>query len=79
MAGATRVIDKLFTVLIIGAGLALVCIPIAVECQSVEAVRIAAGSALTLITTAQIVKLIGLADVAIKFWRAPKLSKSRLR
>ena len=72
-------IDKLFTVLIIGAGVALVCIPIAVECQSVQAVRIATGSALALFATAQIVKLIGLADVAIKFWRAPKLPKSRLR
>ena len=72
-------VDKLFTVLIIGAGVALVCIPIAVECQSVEAVRIAAGSALALFAAAQIVKLIGLADVVVKFWRAPKLPKSRLR
>jgi len=64
------VVDKLFTVLIIGAGVALVCIPIAVECQSVEAVRIAAGSALALFAAAQIVKLIGIADLAVKFWRA---------
>ena len=63
-------VDKLFTVLIIGAGVALVCIPIAVECQSVEAVRIAAGSALALFAAAQIVKLIGIADLAVKFWGA---------
>jgi hypothetical protein len=60
--GATKVIDRLFTILIVGAGVALVCIPIAVECQSVEAVRIAAGSALALFAAAQIVKLIGLAE-----------------
>jgi len=52
VAGATKVIDKLFTVFDNRRGVALVCIPIALECQSVETVRIAAGSALALFATA---------------------------
>jgi len=40
---------------------------------------IAAGALIALFAGALIVKLIGIADAAIKFWRAPNLPKTGLR